>query len=190
MRYFGLFLLTILMVSSASVEGTNSESVITILGVPIGGKVGPLTQCPDDSNKSKSICWISDPHVSKNGSRLGTIHLPGADRRPQWAAYALFEAHISKKGILERLQLRTHDAKSQDEIMEAVTARLGRPTQKPLVGPQTFSTSWIGKEVAVRMLCSYGEFCTLDIASPAWWSRYQRDMEEQRKIDAARPNKI
>lgn len=187
MRAYAILAGLLLTGAAQSADTGTSGAPVPILGVSIGGQVGSIRTCPPDTSKSRVLCWVDTPYKHRDGGRSGMIHLPNPDGRPKWAAYAIFEAEVSRKGDLERLNVRTHDAESLADIQGAITGRFGQPTTPPLRTARFYSAVWILKEISIRMRCVLGEYCTVDVASPAWWADYQAELEDRKKKDAARP---
>lgn len=184
-----IFILLVLSLSGgvSAAEVSAVEIPISIFGVQLGGRIGVVKTCPLDSMKSKVNCWVGEPNKHRDGGRSGMIHLTNSDGRPKWAAFATFEAEVSPKGILERLVTRIHGSDQIAEIHSAIVGRFGVPTRSASRTVSSYSVEWIRKDISVRMLCAIGEFCMIDTASPAWWADYQRQLEDRRRKDAARP---
>lgn len=183
MRYSLLaFLLPLLCASAVSM----AAPVVTVLGVPIGGKLGKTPQvCPmptAGSDSPKLICWISAPHVYKQ-SKSGMVNLPGSDARPAWAAHITFDLHTGPSNIVEKLTAKTFSGKDASAIVESISSRFGDPTT---ARPKPASATWIRPEIYISMLCAT-EWCNVEFMSAAAYAGWQKDLAGRKKVDAARP---
>lgn len=186
MRY--LFPTICLAFSNVALAATNEP--VTVLGIPIGGalKAMPKT-CPFDTDKSKNPCWVGTPHKHADGSYTGGLHLPDPDSRPKWAAYATFDAQISRERVLDKLSARAHGTRNLKEIQDSISSRFGLPTSSSS-SPSAISSTWSKPEIHIKLLCSPGDFCVVELTSPAYRADYERQMEQRRAKDATRPSTI
>lgn len=182
--------LSVALASFLAFPATAAEPIV-VLGIPIGGtlKVAPKV-CPINTDKSKTPCWIDAPYRHTDGSLLGQLHLPDPASRPKWAAYATFEAQISRQATFEKLSVKAAGTGRLSEIQESITGRFGPPTAGPISSPSTYSATWSKPEIYVKLLCSINSFCVVEISSPSYRAEYERQMEKRRADDATRPKTL
>lgn len=160
----------------------------TVLGLPLQGRIDPgIRQCPDDSSKSKWSCWIDKPFVASSGAKLGTAYLPNPDRRPRWAAYALFHLTLDRDGRLDEIKVSTMDPAQKPEIATSISERFGRPDSSTLAEPDVGSATWSKPEVHIDLLCSRTQPCTVIFRSPKAQLELERQQAARRSVDLKRP---
>jgi hypothetical protein len=177
-----------LLVSTLSATCQADDS-ISIFGLPLGGKMpAPVKVCAANQIGSEaSMCWVGRPSSFK-GSKSGYINLPGgSDRRPRWAAHAMFEATIARDGALEKISARTRKLDDRNEIMKSLEVRFGLPTEASPVSDSTSSANWHRKGVHIRMLCSRDIACEVAFSSQSAFDSLQKELAARRTKDAARP---
>lgn len=164
---------------------------MTVFGLPLGGKLAPaLAVCPRDLDKAQALCWVERPVLTKEGHRVGTVHMPQADRIPLWAANASFEFTLLKNGVLDEISVSTVDAQDRLAIAKSIAARFGAPTygsQAQAGGP---TATWPRPDIHIEVQC--GQRCRVDFRSPGAQARRDRppstDVPARRPAsDAARP---
>lgn len=165
------------------VTGAAAEPV-TVFGLPLGGKAPVINQCPSNTDKAKSVCWIGPPFKGSHG-RLGAVHLPGPDSRPAWAAHAAFEASVDHAGRLERIKVSTVVAANRTEIANSIATRWGLPNQTSLAQPGVASATWNKPDLTIFMLCS--EKCSVEFRSAAEQAARDKAAGDRMRVDAARP---
>lgn len=172
----------------ALVASTAAEAapVVSVLGVPVGGKLSaqPKT-CPNVSAGSadvRAICWAGQPQKYGKG-KSGMAVIPGADKRPEWAAYATFDLRLADDGTVENLKAKTHAATDAPEIVRSISSRFGAPNENRA---RPISATWVRPDIYIQMLCS-AQWCMVEFMSAASYAEWQQDLANRKKIDAARP---
>lgn len=160
---------------------------VTVLGVPLGGKITPaLKVCPFDTDDSKSICWVGKPFVSKDGTRLGTVHLPNPNSRAEWAAYAGFNIFMAKDGTIDLLKVTVRDVRAKNVIAESISSRFGLPQTTTLQRDDLAEARWRGEGIEVRQVC-IPSFCEVRFMSAAALRNEAQEKEAAARVKMARP---
>jgi hypothetical protein len=165
--------------SQAAGEGEQS-----LLGVPFGGKLA-LAQCPSNTDHAKKPCWVDKPFTAKDGTRLGSAHLPNPDQRPAWAAHAMFRLQIDKADRVQEIQVKVFNAAERFAIAESISKRFGQPRENAL---RRLGTSWASWSVeAGRVEISCADECWVEFRTPL--AQAARDLEQagREKVNANRP---
>jgi len=181
-----LLVLTVSGVVAILIGSAAAAPAVNVLGLPLGGKLPhQLKKCRDAetlTGKPASICWAGQPSSHK-GAKSGMVLIPGADSRPKWAAYAMFDLALSSAGEVERIKVRTHSASLAPEIIQSISSRFGTPNTVP---SRVKNATWVRPELTVEMLCST-EWCSVDFTSAANYAARQDELAKRKKIDEARP---
>lgn len=162
---------------------------ITIFGLPLGGKLKTMPKvCPFSKigdHNYRVLCWVDSPFIYKpTGSRLGTLQLPNEDELPKWAAYASFEATVSKEGNLDILKVKSSNGKSFGDIENSIHARFGPATK---ISKTAYSSAtWDRPEIWIDVLCDNKELCMVEFKSPIAKADYDKEMAERAKKEARR----
>lgn len=164
---------------SPATKGPAPKGVL-VFGLPIGGvlKPGPkvCTTAEITSITGRSMCWLVKPTTNKDGSKLGILHMPDPDSRPEWAASAQFNAIVSKAGTLDWLNVVVKDGANKHQIADSISKRFGYPVQAPL--PQNFIyATWHKEGLQIDQVCDYRQ-CTVKFGP-------EPTAEEKAKADAA-----
>lgn len=168
-----------------SAEVAVAQDVKPLLGVPFGGVLKLTTRCPFNSDQSKVPCWIGEPFFYKpTGSTTGSVHLPGPDQRPAWAAHAMFKVTLDKAKRVQELQVRTF-RQNRKEIADSISLRFGAPHQNELKRADVGWAHWKSPEGTAAMNCS--EDCLVTFRTTVAQAEYDAEMAERAKKDAARP---
>lgn len=184
------YLLSSIALAIASTASAATTEPIIVFGVPIGGALKTIPKlCPFDTDKAKTPCWVDRPYQHRDGSQAGALHLPNAENRPKWAAYATFEVQITRQGVVDKLSAKVHSTRNLTEIQESIVGRFG-PSTTSTNSPKVISQTWARPDVHVKLLCSPGDFCAVELSSLAYRARYEREMEQRRATDAARPKTL
>lgn len=163
-----------------------ADAPTMVLGLPLGGKVAlNMKICPSNTDKTKEVCWISKPFVGKSGDRLGYIHLPNPDSRPDWAAYGMFQMGVGKDGELKTLTVESSGNNEKHAIANSITSRFGLPKETTLPRDGYSFASWAGKNIYVHLECASRCFTTF--RSPNAQAEVEQRTAEYRKKQAARP---
>ncbi len=160
----------------------------TILGMPLGGQVKSIRACTMNEIgrlDTTPLCWIETPALDK-GVRKETLQIPGSATRPKWAAYARFDATISKAGVLQRLAANSHRIEDYAEIVSSVSSRFGAPVLARSTGAEPTAT-WKHPDADIFMLCTRRYGCSIEFTSPAYAAAQKREAEQQAAKEAARP---
>jgi hypothetical protein len=144
---------------------TSFAGVVPVFGLPLGGKFSTaLPRCPVDASTSKVMCWVGKPFLGGGGA-LGSIGLPGADTRPAWAAYAMFEVEIDKHGVLDRLRVRAFDGQQKPAIEASIARRFGVPTTSQPLVDHISSATWVRDDIDISLICK--DECFVEFKRPA-----------------------
>lgn len=160
---------------------------ITVLGLPLGGKLTvPVSKCKDAPPKRDAgICWVYSRKWP--GGVSGGIHLPDDSSRPTWAAYAMFEASIAKDGTLTEFTVESSDSHSFKTIVDSISARFGRPSL-PAPPPSYMGfASWGNSEIEITTFCKIIGPCYTKFVSAKITSDNRRRIQGVAQRDAARP---
>jgi hypothetical protein len=174
----GLGLMAVMMNASA-------QSSSKLLGVPFGEKL-TLTQCPPNTDKARSPCWIDKPFYYKpTGSKSGYVHLPGAKERPDWAANAMFQISQDKEGRVQELKINTFSPQNRIQVAESISGRFGKPVQDELRKIDIAWATWRSREGVVEMRCK--DECWIEFRTPAAQAAREEELAERARTNAARP---
>lgn len=171
------------------ISPAHSVEPVTVLGLPLGSGVGLSTrQCKviELGTDVKSLCWVDSPQLL-DGSRTGSIAVPGSDSRPKWAAFGTFEATISNNGTLRSFAINTSDGSVFEEIRDSVAARFGSPKTESRPGARLMSAEWDRDDVYIRLNCAVRSGCHTRFVSAAWRARHVQEMAARKAKDTARP---
>lgn len=164
----------------------SAEVVVPVFGLPLGGNISTnMKTCPSNTDKAKNVCWIGKPFVSKDGEKLGSVHLPNPDSRPDWTAHAMFEMQTGRNGELQQLKVTTFEGKAKHVIANSITSRFGLPTESTLPREATSSASWARPDIFINLLC--GEQCYVSFVSAKAHSEREQRLAENRRKQASRP---
>lgn len=165
-----------------------ASEAVTVLGLPLGGKMKPVPgNCRDFSPRKggeQSICWIYSVR-GDNGSKHSALHMPSADSRPSWAAYAEFEAEVSKDGTLNQFTV-VSSAKTARDITDSISTRFGKPSYSVLKPSFEWSALWDSPEIEISTLCDFKN-CQTRFRSAKVAAAERAKQKERTKVDAARP---
>lgn len=166
--------------------GVHAADPVTVFGLPIGGKIKkPIPVCPFNTDTTKELCWVGKPFVAKNGSRLGTLHMPSPALLPDWAAYASFEIGMTKGGELRHVDVTTNRNPDMRAIMESVSSRFGRPTSAKVFSPEYSNWSWDVADLFIHLECLHK--CTASFRSPDERDERRKQHAEWQRVQDARP---
>lgn len=181
------YLLSLLLCSAGD---SNAAEPITVLGLPLGGKITPpLKACrdlPPGKYMQQGTCWVYSTAGPKGG-RSGELHIPGADSRPAWAAYADFRADVDQNGTLTQFTVISRDANQADEIINSISTRFGPPAHSNSNPPFKWYANWTRPEIGISFLCNIGNKCHTRFTSAEVASEERARLQKQMKLDAARP---
>src|SRR5689334_4266154 len=107
---------------------TQAAEPINILGLPLGAKLKtPIRQCaPNEQNTDvTSLCWVHKPELAASGARVGVVAVPGADRRPEWAAQKTLQVYVESDGTLSAVTFHTARPDAFDKIVHSVSETFG-----------------------------------------------------------------
>lgn len=178
-------LLAIAASGMANAAGANSP--VPLLGLSLGGKFPQIKVCSfNQIGSDKTMCWVDQPFVYK-GQKSGTVNLPNSDARPKWAAHAGFHITLNKSGELDKLDVRSANADTREEIMKSLEARFGLPTTVTPLSERIQSAEWKKPPVFIRMLCSYSIGCKVEFSSVQAYASLQSELSARAAKDSARP---
>lgn len=175
---------------SATLPASATEPV-GVLGLPLGGKITPSKACPQKRGTAdyRLLCWVHSPVNLSGGTKWGMLGVPGSDSRPKWAAYAMFDAHVTKDGTLDSFDVLTARDDQYQEIFDSVSRRFGQPARYSQSAAKVSTATWRTVDVEVRLECTPGAGCKTTFSHVSAQSRMAttRDEAIQRAKDAARP---
>lgn len=177
------------MVLSSAGAVFAAESVVTVFGLPLGGKMPPLKICTIDeisALKIKNHCWISKPFTAKDGSKLGTLNMADSDALPEWAAYASFSASLSPTGALERLNVEAPGTNKKQAIASSISKRFGLPISTTLPRSDLAEARWISQGIEINQLCIRDQ-CQVSFSSSSSAKKMADAQAEENRINKARP---
>lgn len=183
------FLVSTCMVLSSAASAYAAESVITVFGLPLGGKVPQFKECTVDeivARKNKAHCWVGKPFTGKDGGRLGNLKMADSDVLPEWAASAKFKAQISRQAHLELLTLEGVDGQLKHTIANSLSKRFGLPVQTTLPQTDWAEAKWIGEGIEVFQRCTV-KSCEVRFLSPAAVRQMVDTEAETKRVNSARP---
>jgi hypothetical protein len=156
---------------------------VTVLGVPMGEMLNsPPQACPSKKDSAKQICWVGRPSTARDGTKTGTLHLPG---RPKWAAKQTFTGSVSKDDTIEELKLPKVAASERSAIILSVNEQLGTPRAAGDQGSTAWAR-WATKGVHVNLACEEAN-CLLTVRTDAAEAVARRQAEGRRTTDAGNP---
>lgn len=176
------------LVLSASCTLAGAAEVVSVLGLPLGGKMlTPIRKCKDAPPKPHAgACWVYS-HKWPGGSVSGGLHLPDDDKHPLWAAHALFEASFAKDETLTDFTVESSNLHSFQTIVDSISSRFGRPAMPPPPASYNGYASWDRPEISIHILCKAGGNCYTKFVSAEVAANNRRRKQEVAKKDAARP---
>lgn len=156
----------------------------TVFGLPLGSKVAQLPICPFNTDLAKTNCWVGKPFVTREGGRMGMVHLAKKDKLPSWAEHSSFNFTVTKGLVLEDITVETRDASRLNEIVQSIGARFGAPQQTSMKPGQGVAT-WSAPEVRIRMQCDTK--CWVSFLTPDAQAKSDKEIEASKAANAARP---
>ena len=168
-----------------------ADAGVSILGLPLGGQLEPAPKvCTIEeitSNTNKVPCWVSKPYLyKKEGSKLGSLHMPSPERLPEWVGYSALKAHVSKHGVLEELAVESLDGNLKHVIANSISKRFGLPVETTLPRREWAEATWRSEGIEVFQRCTV-KSCEVRFSSPAAIKRRTNEQAEAKRIDAERP---
>jgi hypothetical protein len=182
----------LLLAALASVCGqAAAQAPLAIFGVPFGGKTGSMPKlCPMSAigrDDNKTMCWLDKPHIyAPTGGRSGMILMPHQKTFPSWAAFAIFDAEISKHGVLDVLNVKVTNGKARAEIEDSISSRFGPATTPANARYHYTTTKWDRPEISIEIICNKDDYCKVTFMSPAARSERAREMADRRSNEAKR----
>lgn len=170
-------LLTLILFAASA-----SAAEITVLGLPLGGKLVPPPKVCRGEAPEQHLCWTRKPFVASEGSTLGNVRLPRTDNLPAWAANATFDLTITPAGALGKIAVRTYSADDGERITQSIASRFGPPTSALLR-----SNEWVRADINIHLICDHSIGCNVEFESAGAYAERMRQVAERQKKDAARP---
>lgn len=155
---------SIFIAAAIAFVGAAHAEVITILGLPLGGKLSSaIRNCPSDLTKQTQLCWLGKPYRASDGSVLGGVSIRDKDL-PAWASGHFPQAHLSKDGVLMSLDYLSNERmfRERSAIVESVRSRFGTPSV--IEGHGAYSAKWESIPGRIEIGCIQGN-CYLKIIS-------------------------
>lgn len=168
--------------------GGAAADPITILGLPLGGKISPQPQVCKFSEVASptAMCFIDKPAKNDNGL-YGSLNLPDA-QKPRWAMYGQLKVSISATGELERMDYSTSKNWAQlGEIISSIGARFGAPTSQELLGTQIPWAAWDLPLVHIRATQWGDRCCEVAFLTPQAVARAAEETRRHKAQENARP---
>lgn len=168
-----------------SCSALNAQSGKLLLGIPFGERLSMKT-CPFNTDKAKSPCWIDAPFVYKpTGAKLGSVHLPNPDRRPEWAAHVMFKVTLDRQDRVQEISVQTFTDSDRYKIAESISQRFGTPREDQLRRSDISWASWKSQEGYVEMRCK-GE-CWIEFRTPSAQTERETEQRDRERVSATRP---
>ncbi|MEN9374658.1 MAG: hypothetical protein RIR79_2210 [Pseudomonadota bacterium] len=162
-----------------------AQSGKLLLGVPFGEKLIMKT-CPLNTDKAKEPCWIGSPFLYKpTGTKLGSIHLPNPDSRPEWAAHGMFEVSLDRQDKLQEIKVHLFSESDRHKIADSISQRFGSPHENQLRRTDVSWASWKSSEGSVEMRCK-GE-CWIEFRTPSAQAAREAEQRDRELANAKRP---
>ena len=179
------FIPAAILAVSVTVSNTSAQAQSRLLGIPFGEKL-VLAQCPANTEKANTPCWIDRPVFYKQtGSKSGYVYLPNPKERPEWAAHVMFRISVDKDARVQELKVNTLNSQDRIQIAESISKRFGKPFEDELRRSDISWASWRSTEGHVEMRCK--DECWIDFRTPAAQATREAEMAERAKVNAARP---
>ena len=177
------------LLAAASVQGVildaSAQQAPTLFGVPFGSELA-LTECPENTDKAKRPCWVSQPFIYKpTGSKSGYVHLPNAQDRPEWTANVMFQLSQDRDGRVQEIKVRTFGSNNRIQIGESISKRFGKPTEDELRRSDVSWATWRSSEGAVEMRC--GDDCFIEFRTPSTQKSLEAELAERARANSTRP---
>jgi hypothetical protein len=162
-----------------------AQSSKPVLGIPFGETL-VMKICPFNTDKTKAACWIAKPFVHKpTGAKLGSIHLPNPNSRPEWAAYAAFEVTLDREDKVQEIKVHPIGEPDRYEIAKSISLRFGAPREDQLRRSDVSWASWKTDEGNVEMRCQ--RECWIEFRTPSAQSARDVEKRARDKSNAERP---
>lgn len=179
------FVIAVVLATQIVTLNALAQTPMKLLGIPFGEKLA-LAQCPANTAKAKSPCWIDRPFLYKpTGSKSGYVHLPNAEERPEWAAHAMFEITQDKDGRVQELKVNTFSSDDRILVSESISKRFGKPFQNELRRSDVSWAYWRSAEGYVEMRCK--DECWTEFRTPSAQAAREAELAERTRVNAARP---
>ncbi len=165
-----------------------SDVPVTILGITMGTPVAKLPSvCSLKSiadENDPNTCWIGKPYKAKDGSLLGAIQFPGALTRPRWARFSTFQAYFDRQKVIASVKATVSSTEYREEIIAAIKQRFGNQTEPDVTTQSLFAATWRKSDIYIHLLCSRGEFCSVEFMLPSRRAEIDAEIEARKKRDA------
>jgi hypothetical protein len=163
-----------------------AEPVI-VMGLPLGEKLEkPILQCRSSKVDVRAVCQSGPTIITTTQAREVLLKVPGAERRPRWAADVDFNAWIGKDGTLREFSVRTYNNEAFVEILNSITGRFGQPQKESRLGAPIQTAEWTRSDIHIRLLCAANTGCNTTFISADQHARDQQDLAAHKAKDAAR----
>lgn len=172
----------------ASCMGVSVAEPVTILGLPLGGKLAPVPRVCKSSELGQTAvtCFVGKPSKSELG-QYGTINVPDA-QLPKWAVYGTITVSVDPGGALQRVDLRTAEqGVALSEVIASIASRFGAPTARELTGTDIPWAAWELPSVRVRATQWGDRCCDVSFITPKAAAQIDEDVRRRKAIESARP---
>lgn len=173
------------IVLALSFSALSAQPGTHLLGIPFGERLS-MKICPFNTDQVKVPCWINAPFVYKpTGAKLGSVHLPNPDGRPEWAANAMFKLTLDRQDKVQEIRVETFSDSDRSTIGESITQRFGIPLEDELRRSDGSWASWKSQDGYVEMKCK-GK-CWIDFRTPSAQAAREAEKHERENVNAKRP---
>ncbi|WP_139826197.1 MULTISPECIES: hypothetical protein [Derxia] len=156
-----------------------------ILGIPFGEPLR-MQKCPSNTEAAKAPCWIDKPFIYKpTGGKLGSVHIPKPESRPEWAAHAWFELSLDRQDKVQQIKVEIFGPADRQQIASSISQRFGRPTENQLDRSDVSWVSWSTAEGRVEMRCQ--EKCWIEFRTPSEQLAREAEKRERERVNENRP---
>lgn len=162
----------------------NAQTGKLLLGIPFGEPLH-LKICPFNTDTAKAPCWVSKPFVAGSGHRLGSIHLPNANSRPDWAENVQFRVLLDRQDRVLEINVNTLTNTNRYEIADSISKRFGLPQEDQLRHAEISWARWKSLEGNVEMRCK--DECWIDFRTPSAQAERETELRAREKSNAAKP---
>ena len=157
---------------------------VTIFGVPIGEKLQPQA-CPPKKETARQMCWVGRPAVARDGSKLGTLHLPAHEGKPSWAGNQPFMVTLSKDGTVEELKLPNVPARERPAVIRSISGRFGTPRNAGEQGSTAWA-GWAADGVHIKLACQ-DERCLFTVRTNTAEASARLQADARKTTEAGKP---
>ena len=159
------------------------------LGLELGVSRPPFPVCTTADSGAKSrkrICWISKPFIDASGDKLGPAYIPDQGL-PNWAAYSMFNLHVTKKNAIRGIDVDRPagcSGRELDEVIESISSQFGPSSDIRTALPVLMR--WDGSQGYLQLL-AYESACKIQYRSPELQTEVKQEGVALKNKEQARP---